>query len=93
VDWSGLGVDRLPARMVEEGYSNGEWINNLRVLKLGRNTFDESVFEKLVAANFENIEELDVSWNVLGGIEEEGVRGLMNLKRLNVSWNKEISVE
>jgi Leucine-rich repeat (LRR) protein len=93
VDWSGLGVDRLPARMVEEGYSNGEWNSNLRVLKLGRNAFDESVFRELVTANFANITELDVSWNVLGGVEEEGVRGLKNLKRLDVSWNKEISVE
>ncbi|GMI41462.1 hypothetical protein TeGR_g5044, partial [Tetraparma gracilis] len=85
VDWSGLGKDRLPARM-GVGYDNGGFGGNLRVLKLGRNTLDESVFEELAAANFTRIEELDVSWNALGGIGEE-VRGLKKLRRLDVSGN------
>jgi hypothetical protein len=85
VDWSGLGMDTLPARM-GVGYDNGGWRESLRVLKLGRNEFDESVFEELVEANFTRIEELDVSWNALGGIGEE-VRGLAGLERLDVSGN------
>ncbi|GMI39986.1 hypothetical protein TeGR_g9898, partial [Tetraparma gracilis] len=85
VDWSGLGKDRLPVRM-GVGYDNGGFSSNLRVLKLGRNEFDESVFEELVEANFVNITDLDVSWNALGGIGEE-VRGLAGLERLDVSGN------
>jgi Leucine-rich repeat (LRR) protein len=90
VDWSGLGVDRLPARMVEEGYNNGGWNSSLRVLKLGRNAFDESVFRELVRAKFTNIEELDVSWNALGGLP---VEDLERLRRLDVSGNGGVSVE
>ncbi|GMI54287.1 hypothetical protein TeGR_g13767, partial [Tetraparma gracilis] len=93
VDWSGLGVDRLPARMVGEGYENGDFHNSLKVLKMGRNRFDERVVGELVAANFTNIEELDVSWNALGGVEKEEVRGLKKLRRLDVSGNSEVSVE
>ena len=85
VDWSGLGKDRLPARM-GVGYDNGGFDGSLRVLKLGRNELDESVFGELVAANFTRIEELDVSWNELGGIGEE-VRWLKKLRRLDVSGN------
>ncbi|GMI54307.1 hypothetical protein TeGR_g13771 [Tetraparma gracilis] len=92
VDWSGLGVDRLPARMVGEGYENGDFHNSLKVLKMGRNRFDERVVGELVAANFTNIKELDVSWNALGGIEKEEVRGLKKLRRLDVSGNKGIGV-
>ncbi|GMI24037.1 hypothetical protein TeGR_g11498, partial [Tetraparma gracilis] len=93
VDWSGLGKDRLPARMVGEGYDNGGWNSSLRVLKMGRNELDESVFGELVTANFSNIEELDVSWNALEGIEKEGVRGLEKLRMLDVSGNERISAE
>jgi Leucine-rich repeat (LRR) protein len=93
VDWSGLGVDRLPARMVGEGYENGDFHNSLKVLKMGRNRFDGRVIGELVAANFTNIEELDVSWNALRGVEEEEVRGLKKLRRLDVSGNREVSVE
>jgi hypothetical protein len=85
VDWSGLGKDRLPVRM-GVGYDNGGWRESLRVLKLAHNELDESVFEKLVEANFVNITDLDVSWNALGGIGEE-VRGLAGLERLDVSSN------
>jgi hypothetical protein len=85
VDWSGLGKDRLPARM-GAGYDNGNFSSSLRVLKLGRNGLDESVFEELAAANFVNITDLDVSWNALGGIGEE-VRGQEKLRRLDVSGN------
>ncbi|GMI39661.1 hypothetical protein TeGR_g11879 [Tetraparma gracilis] len=92
VDWSGLGVDRLPARMVGEGYNNGGWNSSLRVLKMGRNELDESVFGELVVANFTNIEEIDVSWNALRGIDED-VRGLKKLTKLNVSGNERISAE
>jgi Leucine-rich repeat (LRR) protein len=90
VDWSGLGVDRLPARMVGDGYHNGNFSSSLRVLKMGRNKLDESVFGELVAANFTNIEELDVSRNALGGIEED-VRALKKLTKLDVSGNEGIS--
>ena len=88
VDWSGLGKDRLPARM-GVGYDNGGFSGSLRALKLGRNELDESVFEELEAANFTRIEELDVSWNMLGGIWE-GLRGLEKLRRLDVSGNSGI---
>jgi Leucine-rich repeat (LRR) protein len=88
VDWSGLGKDRLPARM-GVGYDNGNFSSSLRVLKLGRNKLDESVFEELVAASFVNITDLDVSWNALGGIEEE-VRGQEKLRRLDVSGNSRV---
>jgi hypothetical protein len=85
VDWSGLGKDRLPAR-IGVGYDNGGFGGSLRVLKLGQNELDESAFEELVAADFTRIEELDVSLNALGGIGD-GVRGLEGLKRLDVSGN------
>jgi Leucine-rich repeat (LRR) protein len=85
VDWSGLGKDRLPVRM-GVGYDNGEFGGSLRVLKMAHNELAESVFEELVAANFTRIEELDVSWNALEGIEEE-VRGQKKLRRLDVSGN------
>ena len=88
VDWSGLGKDRLPARM-GVGYDNGNFSSSLRVLKLGRNELDESVFEELAAASFVNITDLDVSWNALGGIGEE-VRGQKKLRRLDVSGNSGI---
>ncbi|GMI31372.1 hypothetical protein TeGR_g13262, partial [Tetraparma gracilis] len=91
VDWTGLGVDRLPTRMRGEGYDNGGWNSSLRVLKLGRNELDKSTFGEL-AANFANIEELDVSWNALGGVEED-VRGLKKLRKLDVSGNEGISAE
>jgi Leucine-rich repeat (LRR) protein len=91
VDWSGLGKDQLPVRM-GVGYDNGGWNSSLRVLKMGRNRFNASVFGELVAANFANIEELDVSWNALRGVKEE-VRGLKKLRRLDVSGNREVSVE
>ena len=85
VDWSGLGKDRLPARM-GVGYDNGGFGGSLRVLKMAHNELTERVFEELVAANFTRIEELDVSWNELGGIGEE-VRGQKKLRRLDVSGN------
>jgi Leucine-rich repeat (LRR) protein len=85
VDWSGLEIDRLPARM-GGGSDNGGLGESLRVLKLGRNKLDESVFEELAASNFTRIEELDVSWNALGGIREV-VRELEGLSRLDVSGN------
>ncbi|GMI54614.1 hypothetical protein TeGR_g7513, partial [Tetraparma gracilis] len=91
VDWSGLSVDRLPARMVGEGYHNGNFSSSLKVLKMGRNMFDEGVFGELVAANFTNIEELDVSWNALGGLPEDEAGGLA-LKRMDVSGNERVSV-
>jgi Leucine-rich repeat (LRR) protein len=91
VDWSGLGMDRLPARMVGGGYDNGGFNSSLKVLKMGRNRFDASVFGELVAANFANIEELDVSLNALGELPEMG--GLEKLGRLDVSGNKNISAE
>jgi Leucine-rich repeat (LRR) protein len=88
VDWSGLGKDRLPARMgAGYAYDNGGFGGSLRVLKLGRNELDGGVFEELVAANFTRIEELDVSWNALGEIGEV-VRELLMLRRLDVSGNK-----
>jgi hypothetical protein len=89
VDWSGLGKDRLPARM-GVGYDNGGFDGNLKVLKLGRNGLDESVFEELAAANFVNITDLDVSWNALGGIGEE-VREQKKLRRLDVSGNSGVT--
>ena len=89
VDWSGLGKDRLPVRM-GVGYDNGGFSGSLRALKLGRNELDESVFEELDAANFTRIEELDVSWNALGGVGEEG-RGQEKLRKLDVSGNSGIS--
>ncbi|GMI34892.1 hypothetical protein TeGR_g1821 [Tetraparma gracilis] len=92
VDWSGLGVGRLPARM-GAGYDNGDFKSSLRVLKMGWNELDASVFGKLVMANFTSIEELDVSWNALGGVEEEEVRGLKKLRKLDVSGNEGISAE
>ncbi|GMI51515.1 hypothetical protein TeGR_g1888 [Tetraparma gracilis] len=92
VDWSGLGKDRLPVRM-GAGYNNGGFSRSLRVLKMGWNELDESVFGELVAANFTNIEVLDLSWNALGGIEEEEVRGLKRLTKLDVSGNEGISAE
>ncbi|GMI52414.1 hypothetical protein TeGR_g2961, partial [Tetraparma gracilis] len=88
VDWSGLEKDRLPVRM-GVGYDNGGFASSLRVLKLGRNELDKSMFEELVAANFTRIEELDVSWNALGRIGEE-VRGQKKLRRLDVSGNSGI---
>jgi Leucine-rich repeat (LRR) protein len=86
VDWGGRGQDRLPVRMVGGGHDNGGLGESLRVLKLGRNVLDESVFEELVTADFTRIEELDVSWNQLGGIGE-GARELEGLRRLDVSGN------
>ncbi|GMI25808.1 hypothetical protein TeGR_g2510 [Tetraparma gracilis] len=88
VDWGELGVDRLPARM-GVGYDNGGFSRSLRVLKMGRNELDESVFEELAAANYTRIEELDVSWNALGGVGE-GVGSLEKLRKLDVSGNKGI---
>jgi hypothetical protein len=85
VDWSGLGKDRLPARM-GVGYDNGDFSSSLRVLKMARNELDKSVFEELVAARFVNITDLDVSWNALGGIGE-AVREQEKLRRLDVSGN------
>jgi hypothetical protein len=85
VDWSGLGKDRLPARM-GVGYDNGNFSSSLRVLKLAHNELDEGVFGELVNAGFVNITDLDVSWNALGGIGEE-VRGQEKLRRLDVSGN------
>ena len=90
VDWSGVGFGELPARM-GIGYDNGNFHSSLKVLKLAHNALDESVFGEL-AASFANIEELDVSWNALGGIEE-GVRGLKKLRKLDVSGNEGISAE
>jgi hypothetical protein len=89
VDWRGLGVDRLPARM-GPGYDNGAWGESLRVLKLAHNELDEGVFGEL--ANFTNIEELDVSWNRLGGIGEE-VWDLARLRELDVSGNSGVSAQ
>ncbi|GMI24835.1 hypothetical protein TeGR_g6113 [Tetraparma gracilis] len=88
VDWSGLGKDRLPARM-GVGYDNGGFGGSLRVLKMGRNRLDESVFEELMNAGFVNITDLDVSWNELGRIREE-VRGQEKLRRLDVSGNSKV---
>ncbi|GMI25376.1 hypothetical protein TeGR_g9627, partial [Tetraparma gracilis] len=85
VDWSGLGQNRLPARM-GTGYDNGNFSSSLRVLKMAHNELDQSVFEELVAASFVNITDLDVSWNALSGIGEE-VRGQEKLRRLDVSGN------
>jgi hypothetical protein len=85
VDWSGLGQDRLPARM-GAGYDNGNFSSSLRVLKMAHNELNQSVFEELAAASFTRIEELDVSWNMLGGIRE-GLRGQKKLRRLDVSGN------
>ncbi|GMI27605.1 hypothetical protein TeGR_g7377 [Tetraparma gracilis] len=85
VDWSGLGKDRLPARMGVR-YDNGNFGSRLRVLKLAHNELDESVLGELVNAGFVNITDLDVSWNALGGIGEE-VRGQEKLRSLDVSGN------
>ena len=89
VDWSGLAVERLPARMVESGYDNGAWNSSLKLLKLAHNTFQESVFGDLAAANFSAIEELDVSWNRLGGIPEGGLGAFAGLRKLDVSGHSE----
>jgi Leucine-rich repeat (LRR) protein len=85
VDWSGLGMDKLPVRMMEEGYNNGNFSSSLRVLKLGRNSLDESVFARLVAVNFTNIEELDVSWNSLKGLPGDVLEKFEALRKLDVS--------
>ncbi|GMI33983.1 hypothetical protein TeGR_g12490 [Tetraparma gracilis] len=93
VDWSGLGVDQLPVRMMEAGYDNGNFSSSLRVLKLAHNELDEGVFEELVAANFTKIEELDVSWNRLRGLPGEDLSKLVKLRKLDVSGHAEISAE
>jgi Leucine-rich repeat (LRR) protein len=90
LDWSDLEVNRLPLRL-QGGYESMGWEVEVRTVKLGGNRLDESVFEKLVAANFINIEELDVSWNALGELPEEEVRGLTKLRKLDVSGNAEIN--
>lgn len=87
VDWSGLGVDRLPTRMVGEGYNNTGFEHGLRVLKLGRNNFNESIFGELAAAGTTGIEELDVSWNRLGRVHEDETGMLEKLRRLDASGN------
>ena len=46
----------------------------------------KKAMEELAAANFTRIEELDVSWNALGGIGEE-VREQKKLRKLDVSGN------
>ena len=89
LDWSGLGVDRLPVRMVEEGYDNGGWEESLKRVRLAHNMLGESVFGELVAANFTNIEELDVGWNRLMGLPELHIGELGMLRRLDVSGHAE----
>jgi Leucine-rich repeat (LRR) protein len=91
LDWSDLEVNRLPLRL-QGGYESMGWEVEVRTVKLGGNRLDESVFEKLLDANFTNIEELDVSRNALGGLPKEDVRGLQKLRKLDVSWNNGISV-
>ncbi|GMI20659.1 hypothetical protein TeGR_g9858, partial [Tetraparma gracilis] len=84
LDWSDLEVNRLPLRL-QRGYESMGWEVEVRTVKLGGNRLDESVFEKLLDANFTNIEELDVSRNALGGLPKEEVRGLKKLRKLDIS--------
>ena len=86
VDWSGLGVDRLPVRM-GGGFDNGGFEQTLKVLKLAHNELDEWVFFGLAAGKFANVEELDMSWNQLRSI---GVSSsLERLRKLDVSGHGE----
>ena len=92
IDWSNLGVNRLPLRM-GDGFGSMGWEGEVKTVKLERNQLDASVFGQLVAAGFTNIEVLDVSQNALGGLPEEDLGRLKKLKRLDVSGNEGISVE
>ncbi|GMI27325.1 hypothetical protein TeGR_g10894 [Tetraparma gracilis] len=59
IDWSNLGVSRLPLRM-GDGFGSMGWEGEVKTVKLGGNKLDESVFGQLVAAGFTNIEVLDI---------------------------------